>query len=198
MSRFSLIVLAAGASRRLGRAKQLLPFQNKPLLQHVLHQTRILDWNNQVLVLGAGAEIILPALDIGGFEPALNPDWETGMASSVRVGVEQTLARCPDTENLLFLVCDQPFVSAGLLRDLRALHMQSGKKITACRYQDTLGVPAIFSKSVFPELLGLQGDRGAAGVIRKHAGDCAEMPFEHGAVDVDTEADYRQLGDWTG
>jgi len=198
MLRFSLIVLAAGASRRLGRAKQLLPFQNKPLLQHILLQTQDLDWDARILVLGAAAEIILPALDFGGFELALNPDWETGMASSVRVGVERALARRPDTENLLFLVCDQPFVSAALLRDLRALHTRSGKKITACRYRDTLGVPAIFSKSVFPELQRLQGDRGAAGVIRKYADDCAEMPFEHGAVDVDTEADYRQLGDWTG
>ena len=119
MSRFSLIVLAAGASRRLGRAKQLLPFQNKPLLQHIILQTRDLDWDARILVLGAAAEIILPALDIGGFEPALNPDWETGMASSVRVGVERALARRPDAENLLFLVCDQPFVSAALLRDLR-------------------------------------------------------------------------------
>jgi molybdenum cofactor cytidylyltransferase len=198
MTRFSLIILAAGASRRLGRPKQLLPFQNQPLLQHILRQTQEVDWDARILVLGAAAEIILPALDIGGFEPVLNPDWETGMASSVRVGVEETLARCPDTENLLFLVCDQPFVSAALLHVLRARHAQSGKKITACRYQDALGVPAVFSKSVFPELLGLQGDRGAAGVIRKYAADCAEIPFEHGAVDVDTEADYRHLGDWAG
>lgn len=193
MSRFGLILLAAGASRRLGRPKQLLPFQNKPLLQHIMQQTRDLAWDAQILVLGAGAERMLPALEIGDFEPALNPDWETGMASSVRTGVERALAQCPDLENLLFLVCDQPFVSADLIREMRQQHAQSGKKITACRYGEIVGVPAIFSHALFPELLRLHGDRGAGLLIKRYADDRAEVSFELGATDIDTPADYDRL-----
>ena len=193
MSRFGLILLAAGASRRLGSPKQLLPFQNKPLLQHIMQQTRDLPWEAKILVLGAGAERMLSALEIGDFEPALNPDWETGMASSVRTGVERALARRPDLENLLFLVCDQPFVSADLIREMRQLHARSGKKITACRYGEIVGVPAIFSQTLFPELLLLHGDRGAGLLIKRYPDERAEVSFELGAADIDTPADYDRL-----
>ena len=193
MAHYGVVVLAAGASRRLGQPKQLLPFRGKPLLQHVLDQTQTLGFATRVLVLGAGAEEIRQAVDPGSFDVVWNERWEEGMAGSIRVGIERSVALFPGLEHLLFLLCDQPYVSAELLREMIETHFRSGKKITACSYQDTVGVPALFSKEVFPALLQLHGDRGAGGIIRQHPGDLAVAPFERGSVDVDTPEDFRDL-----
>lgn len=193
MDDIGVVVLAAGASSRLGKPKQLLEFQGKPLLQHVLDQIRPVSFASYVLVLGAGAGGIRNAIDPGNFDVAINENWTEGIAGSIRKGVEHSLAAHPDLDHLLFLLSDQPFVSNQLIRDLAHTHMQSGKKITACRYGGTTGVPAIFSKSVFPDLLSLRGDRGANRLIKQYRDEVAVVPFELGSIDVDTPEDYREL-----
>lgn len=183
-------VLAAGASTRLGRPKQLLPFRGKPLLQHILDQAQPLPFAVSVLVLGAHAGDIREALTPGAFRVVVNGQWQEGMAGSIRAAMEEALALCPDLENLLFLLSDQPFITPQLLSELIDLQFQCRLPIAACRYGDALGVPAVFSKEMFPELLLLQGDTGAGRLIRQYADRVAVLPFESGAVDVDTEEDY--------
>jgi molybdenum cofactor cytidylyltransferase len=190
---FGVLVLAAGASRRLGQPKQLLPFREKPMLQHVLDQTRTIEFATRVLVLGACAEEIRQAIAPGAFDVVWNESWEEGMSGSIRVGVERSLALDPSLEHLLVLLCDQPYVTGELLREMMEAHLRAGKKITACRYQDTVGVPAIFSKGFFPALLQLRGDRGAGGLIKQYPDDLTIVPFDRGAVDVDTPEDYEGL-----
>ncbi len=193
MHHIGVVVLAAGASSRLGEPKQLLTFRGKPLLQHVLDQTPPVSFASYVLVLGAGADGIRNAIDPGNFDVAINENWAEGIAGSIRKGVDRSLAVHPDLDHLLFLLSDQPFVSSQLIGDLAHTHIQSGKKITACMYGNTLGVPAIFSKIVFPELLSLRGDRGANRLIKQYRHDVAAVPFELGSVDVDTSEDYHEL-----
>jgi len=194
MGNIGLVVLAAGASRRLGTPKQLLSFQQKPLLQHVLDQTQEYTFSTKVLVLGAFAEQILESVDPISFHVIINEQWAAGMASSLRAGVTQALVDCPNLEHLLFLLSDQPFVSSELIQSLITTHIQHDKLITACRYQGQLGVPAIFEKSLFPELLQLQGDRGANALIQAYGDRVGEVAFKLGSFDVDTEEDYRRLG----
>lgn len=186
-------ILAAGASTRLGAPKQLLDFRGRPLLQHILDEAQSLPLAVSVLVLGAHAAEIRAAVSPGSFRVVVNEQWQGGIAGSIRVAVTEALAACPDLENLLFLLSDQPFVTTPLLSELLDLQTQTGLPIAACRYGDTLGVPAVFSNKMFPELLLLQGDNGAGRLIRQHAGEVAVLPFESGAVDVDTEEDYRRL-----
>ena len=195
MPHCGVVILAAGSSSRLGAPKQLLLYQNKTLLQHTLDQVRSLSFDSYVLVLGAHAGSIQPTLETGPFEVAVNQNWSEGIASSIRMGVELSLARRPELEHLLVLLCDQPFVSTGLVQELVDKHLRSGKKISACRYQDAVGVPAIFSKAMFPELMQLQGDRGANRLIRQYPDDVAVVPFEQGSIDVDTPEDYRRLSE---
>lgn len=188
-----VVVLAAGASSRLGEPKQLVKFRGKPLLQHVLDQARPVSFASYVLVLGASAGEIRSVIDPENFDVALNEDWAEGIAGSIRKGLDRSLAICPELEHILFLLSDQPFVSSRLIRELALVHVRSGKKITACRYGDTTGVPAIFSKAVFPELLSLHGDRGANRLIDQYRDEVAVVPFESGSFDVDTPEDYRKL-----
>lgn len=193
MTHCGVVILAAGSSSRLGAPKQLLLFENKPLLQHTLDQVLPLSFASYVLVLGAHADSIRQTIEPDPFEVVVNHNWPEGIASSIRTGLEQSMARCPDLEHLLVLLCDQPFVSTRLMQELMDTHLHSGKKITACHYQDAVGVPAMFSKAFFSELMQLQGDRGANRLIRQYPDDVAVVPFEQGSIDVDTEEDYRRL-----
>lgn len=191
------VILAAGASTRLGAPKQLLDFRGKPLLQHILDQAQPLPLAVSVLVLGAQAVEIRSAVSPGQFRVAVNEQWQEGVAGSIRLAVMEALAVRPDLENLLFLLSDQPFVTTQILSELLDLQSRTNSSIAACRYGDVLGVPAVFSKKWFPELLLLQGDSGAGLLIRQYAGEVAVLPFEPGAVDVDTEEDYRRLCSWS-
>ncbi len=193
MANIGLVMLAAGGSARLGTPKQLLPFRGKTLLQHVLDQTKDYPFACKVLVLGAYAAEIQRAIDPGSFQVIVHNEWKEGMASSLRKGVEQALAGCPDLEHLLFLLSDQPFVYSELIQSLVATQLIQGKQVTACRYRGQLGAPAVFHVSLFPELLQLQGDRGANQLIRALGDQVGELPFELGGFDVDTADDVEKL-----
>ena len=114
------------------------------------------------------------------------------MGSSVACGIRWLEKNHPAAEAVILLLCDQPFVSVGLLEKL----MQSasnGKPIVACEYGGTLGVPALFQKALFSELAQLQGKQGAKKVIEKYPGELASIPFLEGQFDLDTPADLENL-----
>ena len=122
-----------------------------------------------------------------------NKHWREGIGSSIRVGVEYLSELEPDVSAIVLLVCDQPLLDAGVIMNLRALHQETGKEIVASSYADTLGVPALFARCVFRELLELRGDSGAKKVILANRDRVAEFPFPGGNIDIDTQADYENL-----
>jgi molybdenum cofactor cytidylyltransferase len=188
-----VVVLAAGASRRLGQPKQLLPFRGRPLLCHVMDQTAALPLASRVLVLGAYAADIQAAIGSGPWTAVTNPDWATGMGSSLRWGVAQSLSECPEIEHLLCLVSDQPLVSEGFLNVLINKHIESKSLITASEYQGGPGVPAVFSRACFAELMALEGDQGARKLFKIHAHAVQRLPFEGGSFDIDSPEDLQRL-----
>jgi molybdenum cofactor cytidylyltransferase len=103
------------------------------------------------------------------------------------------LNRTPEPDQVIFMVCDQPFVTPVLLLDLINEQQKSRKPIVASAYAGTLGIPALFDKSLFPQLLDLQGDTGARRIIQQYSGEVASVTFEKGAYDIDTEIQYREL-----
>jgi molybdenum cofactor cytidylyltransferase len=115
------------------------------------------------------------------------------MASSLVAGLQDVLLRCPDIVHLMVLLSDQPFISQPFLEGLLDIHFREQPLITASQYGDTIGVPALFSREVFPELLALEGDRGANKLIQRYREQCVVVPFELGAIDVDTPFDYDKL-----
>lgn len=188
-----VIVLAAGGSSRLGQPKQLLKFRDKPLLQHILNQTQAFVFAVRVLVLGAHASEIKREIDPGNFKVIINDNWKEGIAASVRAGVTYSLETVPDLEHILFLLSDQPFVTNELIKKLAESHQTQGNGITASKYEDAVGVPAIFSKKFFRELRMLEGDRGAKVLMDKYPEKLATVPFSQGSIDLDKPEDYHKL-----
>ncbi|HEU4903361.1 MAG TPA: nucleotidyltransferase family protein [Flavisolibacter sp.] len=188
-----IIILAAGASSRLGRPKQLLPYNNKTLLQHTLQTAQASIAQPVVIVLGADAEKVQNEITGNNVYKVMNAEWKEGMASSIRCGLKALAEVSPAAEGVILMVCDQPFVTASILNDLIAAHQKTGKPVVACGYKDTFGPPVFFHNSLFSELLELKGDIGARGVVRQHVDAVEVIPFPDGTFDVDTEADYERI-----
>lgn len=188
-----IVILAAGASRRLGTPKQLVRFQQQSLLQRILQTAQHTSARPIVVVLGAYASTILPDMQDSAVTVVINPDWESGMGSSIQTGVRELTRIDEHVSDLLILLCDQPFITPALLEDLINTHYRQNKGITACAYAATTGTPVIFHKRYFSRLLALNGQEGAKKIIIQHPEDLATVPFPDGIIDIDTPNDLEQL-----
>jgi molybdenum cofactor cytidylyltransferase len=187
-----IILLAAGSSSRLGRAKQLIEFQGKTLIQKAIDEANKSQANCLVVVLGANAELIQTGFDSSSTPFIVNPDWQQGMSSSMQAGLRFLMEK-EEINQVLLMLCDQPFVDASLLNQLINAKEISGKEIVAAAYSDTLGVPALFDRRYFEELVQLTGSEGAKKVIFKHQAEVHALDFPLGTVDLDTEEDVSQF-----
>lgn len=186
------IILAAGGSSRLGQPKQLLRFHGQSLIRRVTEAAVEADCSPIVIVTGTKPDSIVLELET---LPALfvaNPDWQRGIGTSVRAGVKHLLADSPETGAVLLLACDQPRVNGKTITALIELRATERKPIVACEYSGTLGIPAIFDRSFFHELLDLEAD-GAKKIIGAHRDVTSRLDFPAGAIDIDTAEDYERL-----
>ncbi len=188
-----VIILAAGASSRLGRPKQSLLYKDKTLLQHAVEAALTSGLGPVIVVLGAGAETLQHEITEKEVHLAVNSEWKEGMASSIRCGIKALARIEPAAKGVILMVCDQPFVTVPLLNDLIAAHRKTAKPVVACSYEGTFGPPVFFHHALFAELLQVKGDMGARGVVRQHADAVAVVPFPEGTFDVDTEVDYERI-----
>ncbi|NVN18381.1 NTP transferase domain-containing protein [Muricauda sp. HICW] len=189
----AVVVLAAGGSTRLGRPKQLVEFKGKTLLEHTMQEVVGLGFQTKILVLGSKNEEIQAKIDSNGFKVVINTDWEEGMASSIKLGLEAVIAEEDRLDHVLFLVSDQPFLERANLIKLVQAQLTKKPKATYSKYGDNIGVPAIFNKDAFPLLMELEGDEGAKKLIYAKEFDYGTETFNKGGFDVDTEEDVRQL-----
>lgn len=190
----SAIVLAAGASRRLGRPKQLLMDHGETLLARTVRLAAEAGAAPVVVVLGAGHERILETVRLGEAVVVINEDWEQGVSTSLRAGLNASDAIDPQTEGALILTCDQPRLNLEHLRALKsesAAHARS--TIVASAYADVLGVPVLFPRGVFPDLHALRGDKGARVLLLAPPCAVVGVPFSGGEVDIDEPEDMAQL-----
>jgi molybdenum cofactor cytidylyltransferase len=187
-----IILLAAGSSSRLGRAKQLIEFQGKTLIQKAIDEAKKSEANCLVVVLGSNPGLIQTGFDISSTPFIVNPDWQHGMSSSMQSGLRFLMEK-EDVDQVVLMLCDQPFVDASLLDQLITAKETSGKGIVAAAYSNTLGVPALFDGRYFEDLFQLTGSEGAKKVIFKHQAEVHALDFPLGAVDLDTEEDINQF-----
>jgi len=187
------VLLAAGSSARLGKPKQLLVYNGKSLLQHSIEIIIASGIKPFIIVLGANADLLNQKIVNPDGIVVLNNNWNDGMATSINAGLTALLERYLTVDNVIFMTCDQPFVTKFLLNELIITHQQTGNSIVASSYDDALGVPALFSKTVFPELLQLKGDAGAKKIILQHIDELATVSFPKGEIDIDTVEDYETL-----
>lgn len=182
--RIAAIVLAAGASRRLGSAKQLLrDSQGHSLLVRIVRDAIDAGCDPVVVVLGAQAEDVREVL-VG--EPVVcvdNAHWTDGMASSIRCGIDHIASS--SCSAMLLLACDQPAVSAAHLRALLAEHRTRGERVVSV-YEGVCGIPAVWPRTEWNALRALHGDRGARSLLR---GDEPAIALANGALDLDTPED---------
>ncbi|MGZ3755920.1 MAG: nucleotidyltransferase family protein [Mucilaginibacter sp.] len=188
-----VIILAAGASSRLGQPKQNLVFQGKTLLQRAIENAITSVCETVVVVLGGNAGAIQPVIANQPVSVIFNPDWQKGMASSIRCGLVELQRISPTVSSALLMLCDQPFADAKVLNQLVLEKTNSDMLIVASSYSGTTGTPALFDKSLFPELLALTGQEGAKKLLAKHTDKALAVPFASGAIDIDTMADYERL-----
>jgi molybdenum cofactor cytidylyltransferase len=188
-----LILLAAGASERLGRPKQLLTYRGQTLLQHSLNTAIASQAQPVAVILGANSEVLKNEIKDFNAHVVMNVEWMEGMASSIRCGIQAVTEINIAVEGILLMVCDQPFVTSDLLNELIMTHKNTGKQIVACAYEASFGPPVFFHQSLFEELLQLKGDTGARSILGQHTDMVEIIPFPQGTFDVDTEADYERL-----
>ncbi|GAB3546106.1 nucleotidyltransferase family protein [Spirosoma fluminis] len=172
-----------------GEPKQLLMYKGQSLIRRITESALALQRGPVVVVLGANRERIVP--ELSGLPVTLvdNPSWQTGQASSLKTGLAALYITHKDIDTVLVLHTDQPLVSLGLLLHMLEVQKEEQKGIVACRYDTQISVPALFSRDYFAELLQLEGDKGVKWVIVRHRSDCSEVPFEAGAIDLNSRRD---------
>ena len=192
MSLPAIILLAAGASARLGRPKQLLAYQGQTLLRRAAETAVAAAGGAPVVVVtGARHEELLPELAGLPVQVVRCSEWERGMGASLKTGLAALATAAPAAVTVL--LCDQPHVTPALLEQLAAAHAATGQPIVASTYAGTRGVPVLFGAQMLPLLRQLPDSAGAAALLKQHPELVATVAFAAGAVDVDTEAQYAAL-----
>ena len=193
-----LVILAAGGSTRLGPPKQLVAYRGRSLLRHAAEVAVGSLCRPIVVVLGAHAAMLETQVRDLPVQVTENRLWVRGMATSLRCGVEVLRAAEKELGAVVVMLCDQPLVSVPAIDALVQAYRSGGKPIIASAYDGILGVPALFDRRLFPELLALEGEEGARRIIARHPRDVHAIPFPGGALDIDTPQDCEQLhaGTW--
>jgi CTP:molybdopterin cytidylyltransferase MocA len=183
------VVLAAGASSRLGEPKQLVMLCGETLLERAVRVAREAECSPVIVVVGAEYEQVVGNSVLGDAVPVINDQWKEGMASSIRLGVRTLRSVGKEAEGVLLMTCDQPGVTVKHLGRLMAR-----AEVTASRYAGKNGVPAFFPKQYFGHLMELKGDVGARELLA-HA---RYEELENGDLDVDTVADLERARELFG
>jgi molybdenum cofactor cytidylyltransferase len=191
--RFGVIILAAGASTRLGTPKQFVMVDGKPLLVRMVEAALASEAWPVIVVLGANAEQIRPILARLPVLAVDNAAWAEGMASSIRTGIAtlQQFSRAIDAA--LLALCDQPAFSADVIARLVAEHQRSRRGIVAARYGNRQGAPALFAHEHFAALAALTGEEGARSLLSGDPSQVAAVDLPELAFDLDTPADLAAL-----
>lgn len=182
-----IVILAAGSSSRLGSPKQLIEWHGKPLLRHLTEQA-IATHAPVTIILGANAESIRPSLHGLSAQILMNEHWHEGMSSSIRLATHSI-----EADALLLMVCDQPLVTTEHLKALLEAAGTTNATIIASAYAGTLGVPALFERSMFDKLAQLEGQQGAKAILQRHSDAVQSIPFAEGELDLDTPDDVDRL-----
>ncbi len=188
-----IIILAAGSSSRLGQSKQLIKVEGKTLLEKTTQAALDSSAHPIVVVLGNQASVHKGIIETLPVTIVMNEQWSNGMGSSLKVGLQRLIKDHPDIEAVIITVCDQPYLTADHLKKLIIIYTNTSSEVVASHYNNTKGVPALFSKSLFKKLLELAHEEGARKIIRQHEGTLALVPFEKGEIDIDTPDDMNYL-----
>jgi molybdenum cofactor cytidylyltransferase len=181
----SAVVLAAGASTRMGTQKLLLPFGSEPLVRRAVRQVLAAGFDDVLVVLGSEHEAMKAALEGLPVRHAINPQFASGMGSSFRTAVEHLA----DSAAAMFALADQPFVTTNEYRTVLDAYRLHAPPIVSVRYGEVMAPPHLFERQLFPELALLT--HGARSVLQRHAERTMVLRFPPDLLaDIDTPEDY--------
>lgn len=192
-SNISIILLAAGSSQRLGQSKQLVLVNGKPLLAVSTVSALESGAKRIIVVLGANAQEHKKAIESLPVELVINDEWAKGMGNSLKKGLNHLLSLNPKTEAVLIMVCDQPYLTGAHLNNLITTYKKNRSELVASTYNQTSGVPALFNRSLFDQLLELDDAQGARKIIQHYKGNINKVPLTHGEIDIDTQEDLQNF-----
>jgi molybdenum cofactor cytidylyltransferase len=193
MRKIGAVILAAGGSSRLGQPKQLLRFRGKTLIRAVVDAACKAGCSPVVVVIGSDSENIHRELAHLNVIEVRNTNWQRGIGSSIRSGVQALVDQSSDVAAILLLACDQPAVNAHSIERLIAMHEATKKNIVASSYANTVGVPALFERPLSRELLALGDEAGAKSIILQNPERVTQFEFPEGAIDIDSWEDWEKL-----
>ncbi|SHK81847.1 nucleotidyltransferase family protein [Hymenobacter psychrotolerans] len=189
-----IILLAAGASTRLGQPKQLLRYQGQTLLRRAAETAVAAAGGAPVVVVtGALHGELLPELAGLPVRVVRCAEWAAGMGASLKTGLQALEQTNEELKAVVVMLCDQPLLTPAVLRQLAAAHHATGQPMVAAEYGGVRGVPVLFGGGVLPLLRQLPDAAGAARLLRQHPGQVAPVLFPEGAFDVDTPEQYAAL-----
>ena len=191
-SRVTGIILAAGIAARMGRIKQLLPFNGRPVLQDVVDQARRAPLDQIVLVLGHAADEIRQELELEDVLVVINTQYPHGQSTSLRAGLA---AVRPHMDAAMFILGDQPLVPAGVFEQLLDAHARVRSAFVIPTHGGRRGNPVLVDRAVFPHLAALTGDVGARVLFDLFHEQIQEVEIDSDTIllDLDTWDDYLRL-----
>jgi molybdenum cofactor cytidylyltransferase len=187
-ARIGVVLLAAGESRRMGSAKQLLAIRDKPMVRRAAETALAAACGPVFVVVGAHAEQVRASLAGLPVRVVDNPKWAEGIGASVAAGTKE--AASADFDALIVMLADQPSVTPAIIRRLATTYRFLDRPIVASSYAGAVGAPALISRELFPELLELSGDQGCRSVILRNRGLAVVLDCPQAAVDLDTPEEY--------
>ncbi len=190
--RVAAIVLAAGASQRMGRPKQLLPVGDKTMLKHLVDVVRASSASPIIVVLGHRASEMKATLQEGDVEIVVNEDWEAGLSTSVQAGLR---AVAPEVQAALFVLADQPALTAEVIAQIVEHYRRTRGLIVVPTYGGRRGNPVLFDRALFPALMQVEGDQGGRSLLSRYPSKVEEVAVSSAGVlvDIDTPDDYQRL-----
>ncbi len=189
MTRVAGLVLAAGASRRLGQPKQLLEYRGRPLLQTAVDTANGAGFAQVVVAIGGAAPEVRTGVDFSDAAVVENVAFTSGCSSSIVAALDTIDTRA---DGLVLLLGDQPGVGRDTIT--RLVEAAAGHPMAVCRYADGRGHPFWFGRETFTDLRSLQGDKAVWKLLESGKHEVTEVPIAGNVpLDVDTWDDYERL-----
>ena len=192
-TKIEVLIMAAGASRRLGQPKQLVEYKGQTLIRRIVQETLTAEIGNITVITGFNHDEVEKEIHDLKVNVFYNEEWEEGLGASIRNGLKEVLTKKPDTNAILLAMVDQPFVTTSHLKKLVRAYDSSRPMIIASAYSSTFGVPVLIDSYYFGMMEELKGDEGGKKIFVNYLKNIVEVPFIEGAVDIDEKKDLESL-----
>lgn len=193
MNQIAIVLLAAGNAKRMGESKQLLPWGDSTLLGSVVENTFSVAADEIFVVLGAYRNEITAQIDLSQTKILINKNWEQGLGSSIALAASEIDQKYPDINAILFVLADQPFIGSDHFNTIMKLNDKEKEAIIITRKEDYRGVPVLFPRKFFSELMLLSNDEGAKQIINNNKNQVREIVTLDNIADIDTLKSYIEL-----